>query len=702
MGIKDRIKKNTISTKLSDMKITIAGRPKSGKCLDIMTKIPTPDGWRFAKDIKLGDKLFDRLGNPTEVLGVYPQGVKKSYKVTLQDGTSFIVNDEHIIPYVTSKKNINNKTLKEMMVDYKQPKTKFEHDTHIHKYRIPKNNAVQYSEKYFIIEPYALGVLIGDGTLGERNGIIVSSAEVDVMYNLAKSLKLNMPKKDDSDNSYRWAFSKTNNSLDIKKIQDELKFLGLNVKSVEKHIPYKYLISSIEQRKELLAGLMDTDGTVSINRDTGSMRYQFSTSSKQLKDDFKELALSLGYGVTVSVDDRHLKEGSNANFANYSLNVYTDEVIVSSEKHLKKLEGYEVRSFKDQYTYITDIVEVEPREMVCFKVDNEEELFLINDYIVTHNTSLFYEILKREGGLDAGLLFAFEKGYNFLDGINVVDIASWSDFIDAIDELEDDNEGFVYVGIDTVDIAGRLCQEYVLRKQSTKDGKRYDAMADIPFGKGYELVEAEFSRQFARLDRIFGGWMGITHDKDKTVKEKSGLEYDKTMMSATGRTGDYIKNSSDFIVFIDIQTEKTRDKETRKQTVKENRKIRFRGDGTTEAGGRIKEVPEEIDYDVDLFLKTIHDAVLANTGTGEESAEEKPKEKKVRKTVKADKPKEKEESVVDIGSIKSKIGDFLSDLELSEKKVWAKRFKEDLGTMNFNESDNIKALQSILSDMSEG
>ncbi|MDN6204792.1 MAG: AAA family ATPase [Tetragenococcus halophilus] len=694
MGIKDRVKKNKISTKLSDMKITIAGRPKSGKALDVNTKIPTPSGWKFAKDIEVGDEIFDRLGKPTIVLGVYPQGELEAYEVVMQDGTSFVANDEHIIPYVTSKKNINNKTLKEMMVDYKKPKTKFEHDTHTHKYRIPKNNAVEYEEKNLVIEPYALGVLIGDGCLLEGK-LSISSNELDVLEKASKSLGLSMPYKN-SQKNYTWNYE-TNEQT--KKIKDELKFLGLNVKSVEKHIPYKYLISSIEQRKELLAGLMDTDGTVSINRDTGSMRYQFSTSSKQLKDDFKELALSLGYGVTVSVDNRHLKEGSNANFANYSLSVYTDEVIVSSEKHLKKLEGYEVRSFKDHYTYITDIVEVEPREMVCFKVDNEEELFLINDYIVTHNTSLFYEILKREGGLDTGLLFAFEKGYNFLDGINVVDIASWSDFIDAIDELEDDNEGFIYVGIDTVDIAGRLCQEYVLRKQSTKDGKRYDAMADIPFGKGYELVEAEFSRQFARLDRIFGGWMGITHDKDKTVKEKSGLEYDKTMMSANGRTGDYIKNSSDFIVFIDIQTEKTRDKETRKQTVKENRKIRFRGDGTTEAGGRIKEVPEEIDYDVDLFLKTIHDAVLANTGTGEESAEEKPKEKKVRKTVKADKPKEKEENVADIDSIKSKIGDFLSDLDLSEKKVWAKRFKEELGTMNFNESDDVKALQSILTDM---
>ena len=64
--------------------------------------------------------------------------------------------------------------------------------------------------------------------------------------------------------------------------------------------------------------------------------------------------------------------------------------------------------------------------------------------------------------------------------------------------------------------------------------------------------------------------------------------------------------------------------------------------------------------------------------------------------------KEEKEDVVDIDSIKSKIGDFLSDLELPEKKVWAKRFKEDLGTMNFNESNDVKALQSILTDMDAG
>lgn len=314
-------------------------------------------------------------------------------------------------------------------------------------------------------------------------------------------------------------------------------------------------------------------------------------------------------------------------------------------------------------------------------------------------TSLFYEILKREGGLDTGLLFAFEKGYNFLDGINVIDIGSWSDFIEAIDELEDDDEGFKYVGVDTIDIAGRLCQEYVLRKASTKDGKRYEAMADIPFGKGYELVEAEWSRQWGRLDRIFGGWMAITHDKDKTIKEKSGLEYDKTMMSATGRTGDYIKNSSDFIVFIDIEKEKTRDKETRKQVLKENRKIRFRGDGTTEAGGRIARVPEEIDYDVDNFLETIRQAVKNNISTGSATEEKKEKPTKVRKSKKVEEEAPKETKEDELKKVKAEMAKFFEGLTNGEKKPWGTKFKEELGVLNYNKSDDLEKLKELLDEM---
>ncbi|WNM51325.1 terminase large subunit [Staphylococcus phage Alsa_4] len=100
--------------------VLMRGVPGAGKALDNNTIIPTPQGDKKISEIKEGDFLFDRKGNPTEVVGVFPQGKIKAYKVSLDDGSYFIVNDEHIIPYVTSRGNINSKTLKEIYKDYKK------------------------------------------------------------------------------------------------------------------------------------------------------------------------------------------------------------------------------------------------------------------------------------------------------------------------------------------------------------------------------------------------------------------------------------------------------------------------------------------------------------------------------------------------------------------------------------------------------
>lgn len=310
-------------------------------------------------------------------------------------------------------------------------------------------------------------------------------------------------------------------------------------------------------------------------------------------------------------------------------------------------------------------------------------------------TSLFYEILKREeGGLDSGLLMAFEKGYSFLPDINVVDIETWQEFVEYIDDLVEDAEGFKFLGLDTVDIAGKLCQEYVLKKASTKDGKRYEALADMGFGKAYELLETEFSKQITRLEQAGFGLFFITHDKDRQVEEKNGMKYEKVQMSVAGRVGDYIKNSSDFIIFIDIQKEKV--KQGKESKIEETRKMRFRGDGTTEAGGRIRDLPDVIDYSVDGFLETIKTAVT-NQSEKMKSIPQKKQTTKEKEKIK-EKPK-KEDKKDSLDSIKGKIGEYVKGLETPDKKKWAQRFNDDLGMMNYNESDDLEALATLLSEM---
>lgn len=379
---------NSITQGIPRGEITmIGGFGGNGKALDINCNIPTINGWRKARDIKVGDKLFDRLGRPTTVLGVFPQGELKAYEVTLEDGRSFVVNDEHIIPYFTSRGNISSKTLKEMMKDYMKYYYRADRDVYdrFNKYKIPNNEAVKYEEKEFLISPYALGVLLGDGSLSLKM-LTVSNNELDVVDNLAKELGLNTPEK--SIYNYNWTFTESNNNntkVKVKEYKDEIVRLGLNKTSLYKFIPKQYLLGSKEQRLELLRGLMDTDGCVNITPN-GVARFSFSTNSEQLAKDVVEISYSLGYGATLSKSVRDGRVNPE-----YGVRIHTSDVIASSKKHLEKLESATKFSHREKGSYIVDIKEVESREMVCFKVDNEESLFLMNDYIVTHNTSFTAE-----------------------------------------------------------------------------------------------------------------------------------------------------------------------------------------------------------------------------------------------------------------------------------------------------------------------
>lgn len=380
---------NSITQGIPRGEITmIGGFGGAGKALGIDTNIPTPKGWVKAKDVSVGDELFDRKGNPTKVLGVSPQGILEAYEVTLEDGRKFVVNDEHIIPYLTQDKKILSKPLKEMMVDYKYTYVRKDRGNKVevyNKYKIPNSGAVEYKHEEHFISPYAMGVLLGDGSLSSKM-LTVSNNEKDIIEKLSLELGLNTPEK--SIHNYNWVYTKNNNKEfdgKVKDYKDEIKRLGINVTSHYKFIPREYLLGSKEQRLDLLKGLMDTDGSVDITPKGKIPRQRFSTMSEQLAKDIRELAFSLGINNTLSIYDRKEKG------IEYNVLFFTSQEIVSSTKHLDKLSGMKKVSRRESHSYIVNIEKVESREMVCFMVDNDEKLFLMNDYIVTHNTSLTAE-----------------------------------------------------------------------------------------------------------------------------------------------------------------------------------------------------------------------------------------------------------------------------------------------------------------------
>lgn len=352
----------------------ILGYTGTGKANPLSTPILTPNGFIPMRDIKVGSKVIGEDGKPYNVTAIHPQGVIDVYEVTFQDGTKSRCSKEHLWKY-RSKTSKHNRwvvdTLGNIMTKHKMKVGK------AWNLSIPINEPVEFSAKEeLLIDPYVLGVLIGDGGF-TTDRITLSNPETDIVEKCQSKLqewgKFTLHKTQ----KYQYCFK--GNDLRCNTLRRIIKKLGLlEHRSEEKFIPQQYLYSSIENRKELLLGLMDTDGHVTVKG-----TYKFHTSSSKLKDDFKYLCRSLGYRCTEATDSRPEKGNDN-----YSITILTDDVIASSKKHLSRIMGVNNgnRKFGYDSLRIVDIQFVGQEECQCISVDSQDHTYICDDFIVTHNS----------------------------------------------------------------------------------------------------------------------------------------------------------------------------------------------------------------------------------------------------------------------------------------------------------------------------
>ena len=375
----------------------LAGYSGSGKAQPIDTIIPTPNGYKKLGDIKVGDYVYDRFGKPTKVLGVYPQGALDCYTVTLSDGRKTQCNDEHLWSYYTNRGNLCTKTLREMIDGGIKNKS-------INKYKIPTNKAIEYNYKELPLDPYVLGSFIGNGCCKER-ALTISSNDEEQVKMIADIL--NVEYKKNHEKNYSWGFLRNDkyvspfNGREVKYLHTkDILPKEICCEAYQKRIPTEYKYGSIEQRYSLLQGLFDTDGYINNKEPRFNMSY--CTTSKLLADDIMEVLRSLGYICSMSKDKRSLERKNIKNgHICYEINLLCD----NSEKEKffrltrKKEIAIKAKEYKKHRNYnqisITNIKKEEyQKEMVCIYVDNDEHLYLTNDYIVTHNTTSLKGLIK--------------------------------------------------------------------------------------------------------------------------------------------------------------------------------------------------------------------------------------------------------------------------------------------------------------------
>ena len=378
---------------MNDGNAILADQPGVGKQAGLDTLISTPFGWKRMGDMKVGDIIHNRFGSTSQVTGVFPQGFKDSYKITFNDDSFTYCGREHL--WSVRDKNRRQrgkgwsvKTLEEIMslgLEYKvSPSRAKTNRNPVLKWEIPVTEPVWYSEKEYYIHPYILGCAIGDGSM----------TTIPIKFSIPNHQKQIKEKIEElvhegyhlSVNEYpscpQYYLRKNVKSNKPNEYFEEIKNLELNVRSGEKFIPEEYYVGSVEQRIDLLRGLMDTDGSCDRNRSN------YHTTSEELAKNVVELVQSLGGIAKINVYDRSHQDKSTeyrVNIKTHFCPFYLEEKVaqwkpVYSNKISKYIKSIELHGMEEQQ---------------CISTNSDDHTYLTDSFIVTHNTCSAFSYAAR-------------------------------------------------------------------------------------------------------------------------------------------------------------------------------------------------------------------------------------------------------------------------------------------------------------------
>lgn len=382
----------------------------SGKGHPNSEVLPTPNGYTCVGDIKVGDYVYDENGYPVKVIGVYPQGKKHLYEAVFSDGTHVPCNDEHIWSvrsrYTHYKDGpYQNMTLRELM-DAGIHRDQGRGDgSVVNNWFIPVNEPLHREEVQLPLDPYVLGVLIGDGCLTDTvRTLEISSNDESVIAEVAE--RIGALGYEQRRGCYSWIFlcdaekygHKWYQRTDFAGLSDDLACV-FGQYSRNRAIPAIYKVSSIAQRRLLLQGLMDTDGCIT-NKDRLSA--SFSTKSAQLALDVKELATSLGMRASITITERINRGMEYEVYFRVDPSERRNLFLKAQSKLAAFDEGMKsrVRKFNRRYDdmALVDVIDTETEvDMTCIYVDSPTHLYQVGrNHIVTHNTAFVQGLAQRD------------------------------------------------------------------------------------------------------------------------------------------------------------------------------------------------------------------------------------------------------------------------------------------------------------------
>ena len=372
--------------------LIINGGAGSGKCLGRGTPVIMYDmTFKAVEDIRTGDVLLGPDGKPKHVTSI-TSGWEEMFRITPNSGDAFTCNRSHILSVIHSRKKI-----REYTSDAKQPfnisvndiltKLKPEHAAHLKCWR---PDCIEREERAIQLDPYFLGVWLGDGsaskgvvriansdkevidwllTFAEKNGL-VGRVRPGYFAHTCPIIEIVSP------------LGRVKGSNPIKKVLSRLDLFD------NKHIPLDYLDNDRHVRLSLLAGLLDSDGYYAGGE------YEITQKSEQLAKDITFLARSLGFWATVKPCRKQC--GNNGVWGDYyrviingDLNTIPCIVPRKRAQPRKQIKNPRVSGIK--------IESIGEGEYFGFTLAEDDGLFLLGDFTVTHNTTIIRAIADTLG-----------------------------------------------------------------------------------------------------------------------------------------------------------------------------------------------------------------------------------------------------------------------------------------------------------------
>lgn len=358
--------------------VYLYGEAGTGKAMPLSSRVLVEQGWKTFAEVKVGDKVWGEDGKLYEVDGVYDRGVKSVYGITMNDGGYAESCDEHLWKiYTRSDRSHKNNGRVLPLSEFKDKIKTIDGNANAF---IDVSKAIHFAKKEHLIDPYLLGVILGDGSITVGTPSITNPSQ-ELFDSLILPNGVELVERHNLERCLTYGITRTDTS-NANVLTTELKRLGIfGNKSLTKFIPNEYLIDSLENRISLLQGLNDTDGC------PDGTHFEYSTSSEELAHNYAELVRSIGGTAKIKsripyFTNNGIKKEGNLSFRIFC--VFPNDIepfkLASKKERFTKRTKYFPKRFIDQVVYKGE------EEVRCISVTNPTHLYITDDYIVTHNT----------------------------------------------------------------------------------------------------------------------------------------------------------------------------------------------------------------------------------------------------------------------------------------------------------------------------